>query len=128
METQKYTASELAELSSHVLLHKLDDLREGAREIGYQWAEAEKTYNDLKELMPSFLAEYQTHHSGPGVNATTSRFRALADKGYQAKIKEMNVAEYKARLLEVQYKGLMESIKALTSISYVRNGELRLSH
>lgn len=128
MEAIKYTAEELSSLSSHVLLHKLDELREEARQAGNNWAGAEKAHNDLKELMPSFLAEYTAHYSLPGVTSTTARVKALADKNYQAKIKAMNLAEYEARLLEVEYRGLMESIKALTSISYVRNSELKLSH
>lgn len=125
MNEQK-TAEELSTLSSSELLFKLDELREMAREAGYAAAEADKHYKDLKELMPSFLAQYVSHHSGPGINVTQSRNRALADKGYMDKIKEMNIAEYEARLAEVQYKGWMESIKALTAIAYVRNQEMKL--
>ena len=120
------TAEQLANLDSSALLNRLDYLREQARESGYKWAEAEKAYNDLKELMPSFLAEFIAHYSTAGVNTTTARNRALADKNYQAKVIQMNVAEHKARLEEVEYKSFIESIKALTAISYVRNREMQL--
>lgn len=124
---QPQTAEELSELTSSQLLHKLDEVRHGVFQAGYDHAAAEKKFNDLKALMPSFLAEYQAHYSKPGVGPTEARAKALADKGYQEKVKEMNIAEYEARLLEVEYKGWMESIKALTAIGYVRNSELKLA-
>jgi DNA gyrase/topoisomerase IV subunit A len=117
---------ELTNLNSSELLNHLEEIRHHAREAGLVWAEKERIYKDLKELMPSFLAEFTAHHTGIGVNTTTARNRALADRQYQEKIKQMNIAEYEARLAEVEYKGWMESIKALTAISYVRNRELSL--
>lgn len=121
------TSQELTSLPSYELLHKLEELRHAAAEIGYQWAEADKSYKDAKELLPCVLAEYTRHYSTVGVKSTEARVKALADKMYQEKVKEMNQLEYAARLKEVEYKGLMKSIEALTSIAYVRNNELKLA-
>lgn len=122
----KFSTEELTALNSSQLLEKLDELRETARCLGLRWAEAEKYYKDLKELMPCFLAETQAYYLTPGANTTTARMRALADKTYQGKIKEMNIAEHEARKLEVEYKGIFESLKAITAIAYLRNREIQI--
>lgn len=124
--SQPQTAEELTNLTSSELLERLDEIRDAAIRAGNAWAEAEKTYNDLKEMMPSFLAEYQMNYSSSSPTVTAARVRALADKEYRAKITAMNKAEYEARLKEVEYKSWNESLKVLTSISYLRNSELKL--
>ena len=122
------SSEELGELNSEALLRRLDEAREQARKLGYEWVEAEKAYKDARELLPSVLAEFVRLHMTPGMKAGEGKLRALADRSYQFKVKDMNQLEYAARLKEVEYRGWMESIKALTAISYVRNNELKLHH
>lgn len=124
-EHKELSVEELTNLNSSALLYKLDYLRERTIKTGYEFAEAEKAYNDFKTLMPSFLAEYIGFYL-KDYPLNTARVMALGDKDYQAKVKEMNVAEYESRLKEVEYKSYMESIKALTAISYLRNAEARI--
>lgn len=103
----------------------LDELRREAALAGCDWAELNKQYKDLKELLPSIRAMLESKY---GQNRpTTAKTMALADLTYQEKVKEMNEAEYQMRMKEVEYRGLMKSIEALTSISYVRNNELKLA-
>lgn len=127
MIDDKKTPEELTNLNSSQLLHKVDELKDRVIKLGYEHAEADKKYHDLKALMPSFLAEYQAHYSGPGVNATTAKYRALGDKGYQEKIKQMTLAEYEARLLYVEHQANLESLRSITAISFLRNNEIKLA-
>ncbi len=125
---EKLTVEQLATLNSSALLNKQDELREFVCQIGHKHAEAHKKYRDLEKLMPSFLADYvDYYHTTIGMNITAAKNKGLADKGYKEKLKEMNIAEYEAKLLKVEHQAWMESLKGLTSISYLRNSELKLA-
>lgn len=121
------TVEELTNLTSTQLLIKLDELRPVVVKLGHQVAEADKRYHDLKELMPSILAEFQQLYSeDKSLKPYMVKIKALADKDYQGKIKEMNELEYRAKMISLEYRGYIESIKALTAIGYVRNSELKI--
>lgn len=125
MKYDPKTSEELVQLSSSELLMKLDELREAANKAGYEWVEAKKKYEDYEEIMPSLLATYQVSFMDGKMTMAEAKARALADQGYKDKVKEMTQAQYEYGLKEVEYKGLMKSLDALTSISYVRNSELK---
>jgi hypothetical protein len=125
METK--TAEELSNLDSSQLLFKLDEAREAAREAGYAWAEAEKKFKDSKELLPSILAEITSAHMTGAMKMNEAKLRAIASPEYKAKVKEMNVLEYEARLVKVQYQGWMKSLEVLAAIGFLRNNEIQLS-
>lgn len=124
---QIQSSEELVGMTSSELLGLLDEARDAARIAGLKWAEAEKEFKDAKELLPSIFAEYARLYSVAGAKAHDIRWKVAADKGYQAKVKEMNQLEYAARLCEVEYKGWMRTMECLKSISYVRNNELKLA-
>jgi hypothetical protein len=123
MDTQK--VEDLVNLTSFDLMKLLDELRHQVTLAGCSYAELNKEYKDIKELLPSTLATIQLKYSSH--KAAEAKVLALADAQYQGKIRRMNEAEYQMRLKEVEYRSLLKSIEALTSIGYVRNGELKLA-
>lgn len=118
---------EMANLTSSQLLLVVQEARDSAIHLGLKWAEATKKFKDLRELMPSFLAEFHMRYRKDFETVTEARTAALADKKYQEKVEEMNRAEHEARLLEVEYKAHIKTLEALSAISYVRNNELKLA-
>ncbi|MDX1902130.1 MAG: hypothetical protein SFW66_09060 [Gammaproteobacteria bacterium] len=127
METKKSTAEELAGLTGDQLLFRMDELRHAAADAGYRWAEADKKYKDLKEMMPSLLATIQLSFKTEKMNLAEAKTRALASTTYQERLKEMNLAEYEAELIRVEYRGFMESLKSIQAIAFVKNSELKLA-
>lgn len=125
----KNNIEELTNLTSSELLHKTDELRDWAIKKGQAHAEAEKKYKDLKELMPSILAQFQDHYatSVVGIKPAMIKIKAQADPQYMAKIKEMNQLEYDANMIEIEYRAWYASLKNIESISYLRNSELKLA-
>ena len=123
----KFLTEELINLDSSQLLKVSDEVRQKCIEIGAKWAEANKRYRDLKELMPSKLATYQMGFMLPGITQTTAKITALSSEGYQDAIREMNTAEFEAELLHVEYRAWMRSLEVLTSIGYVKNQEMKLA-
>lgn len=122
----QYNSAELTSLDSRELYSEIERIRALATRKGTEWAEKHKRYKDLKELMPSFLAEITLQEAEKSGHSSQNKVRALASEEYQEKVREQNEAERRARLLEVEYKGLLKSLDALTSVGYVRNSELRL--
>lgn len=120
---------ELTNLTSSQLINLVDESRQAAVELGVKWAEANKKFKDLKELMPSFLAEIQLEVKKKGFveSMNEAKLEALSMGSYQEKVKEMNEAEHQTRLLEVEYKAHIKTLEALSAISYVRNNELKLA-
>ena len=123
----KFLTEELINLDSSQLLKVSDKVRQKCIEIGVKWAEANKRYKDLKELMPSKLAACQISLMLPGVKDSTAKITALSSKEYQDELKKMNCAEFEAELLRVEYKAWVKSLEALTSIGCVRNQEMKLA-
>ena len=118
---------EMTNLTSSELLLVVQEARDSAINIGVRWAEANKRFKDLKELMPSFLAEFHMVYRKDFETVTEARTAALADTKYQEKVKEMNTVEHETRLLEVEYKAWIKTLEAISAISYVRNNELKLA-
>lgn len=120
---------ELTNLTSSELLHKSDELRSIVIKKGQQAAEATQRYKDIKEMMPSILAQFQDHYATrvAGIKPAMIKIKAQSDPQFILKIKEMNQLEYEARLKEVEFKAWYASLKNIESISYVRNNELKLS-
>jgi len=125
MNFKPKTSDELSQLDSSELLMRLDELRDAAQKAGLEWVEAKKKYEDCQELLPSILATYQVAIMNDKMTMAEAKARALADDGYKQNVKAMTQAQYEAHLKEVEYKGLMKSLDVLTSISYVRNSELK---
>ncbi len=120
------TKEEALKLGARELMNKMEEVRQLAIETGANWAEAQSQYKALKEMMPSFLAEFQRSYYEPGSTISEARMRALADFRYIKKLEAMTQAERQANLLETQYRSLIESIKAISAISYLRNQEAKL--
>ena len=120
---------ELTNLTSSELLHKSDELRGWVIKKGQEHAEANQKYKDIKELMPSILAQFQDYYATKvmGIKPAMVKIKAQADPQYMAKIKEMNQLEYEANMKEIEYKAWYASLKNIESISYVRNNELKLA-
>lgn len=118
---------DLVNLTSSDLLSVVQEARDSAITLGAKWAEANKRFKDLKELMPSYLAEIHMQLRSVYETVSEARTAALANQAYQKKVKEMNEAEHETRLLEVEYKAHIKTLEALSSISYVRNNELKLA-
>lgn len=123
----QHSAAELTSLDSRELYSEIERVRDLASKKGAEWAEKYKRYKDLKELMPSFLAEITLQKAEESGQSSQNKVRALASEEYQEKVREQNEAERRARLLEVEYKGLLKSLDAMTSVGYVRNSELKLA-
>lgn len=121
------TTEELINLNSTELFKKADEVRHKCIELGAKWAEANKKYKDLRELMPSKLAAAQIEFMLPGITQSTAKISALSSKEYQEEIKRMNTAEFEAELLHVEYRSWMKSLEVLTSIGYVKNQEMKLA-
>ncbi len=120
-------AEELTNLTSSELLLVVQEARDSAIQIGVRWADANKRYKDLKELMPSFLAALQLKYRCDFDTVAEAKSAALAHGHYQEKIEKMNEAEHETRLLEVEYKAHIKTLEAVSAISYVRNNELKLA-
>lgn len=118
------TLEQLKNLSAYELMNKANEIKEHTIKLGAEWAELDKRYHDLKELMPSFLAEIQCSYTG--LPPAQAKNRALASKHYQEKILEMTEAEKQARLLKVEYQANTELLKAISAVSYLRNTEIKL--
>lgn len=126
MKIKSYTKEELLLKDSNTLLGILDQLRHLAAETGAEWAVKHKVYQDYKEMLPSILASIQIGILDDGSKYNESKVRALATEEYKEKVLQMNKAEFEALKLKTVYQSLNESLKALTSISYVKNTELKV--
>jgi len=125
---EQLTAEELLNLTSSQLLHKMEELRHLAVKFGGEWVEKQHLYRGFKEMMPSFLAVIQSEiMNKQHIKKDEAKVIALADNGYREKITLMNNAEKEMELADIKYRGVMKSIECLTSISYVRNSEMKLS-
>ena len=125
MET--LTTEEFCNLTSEQLLFKMDELRHLASELGCQWAEANHAYRAIEKQLPSILAEIQLIYIESGNKTQEAKVKALADTRYRQKMQEFVNLERTAELIKVEYRALVESLKTLQSIGYVKNSELRLS-
>ena len=121
------TNEQISNLSSRELMNKLDEIRQLAIKSGSDWAFLQGKYKRLKEMMPSFLAEFQRIYFKPGSTISEARMMALSDPNYKDKLEEMVNAEREANMEEVRYRSSIESIKAISAISYLRNQEAKLS-
>jgi len=124
--TNPLRTSDLKDLNSFQLMELVEESREAAIRMGTEYVEANKRFKDLKELMPSFLAEIHLLCLEKNITSTKAKLEAISAKEYQSKVKEMNEAERKARLLEVECKAHLKTLEALSAISYVKNQELKM--
>jgi hypothetical protein len=123
----KLKPEEMVNLTAHELILIVQEARDCAIQIGVQWAEANKRFKDLKELMPTFLAQIQSELLGTCKSLGVVRIHSLAHGVYREKLEKMNEAEREARLLEVEYKAHIKTLEAISAISFVRNNELKLA-
>ena len=121
------TTQQLTNLNSSELLHKLDELKNAAFALGHEMAEAEKAFKDVKEMMPSYLAEQQIYCQGEDMTLSEAKVYALSHPIYTEKILEMNELGKTYRLKEVEFRGIMKSLDCLQAIAFVRNNELKLA-
>lgn len=123
---KSYSTQDLIDMSSSQLMQLMDELRHNCSLAGCEWAEATKAYKDIKDLLPSILAQIQACFVTQGNSLSEARMLALSHNKYMEKIKEANELEFLAKEKEVTYKSFLKSIEALAAISYVRNNELKL--
>lgn len=119
------TSSDLTQLSAKELFQKIEEYKDRAQKVGEDWAQAKFDAASKSEMLPSKLSEIQRVHLGSDSSVAESKVFALADKNYQGLILEALEYERQARCLEVEYRANLESLKALTSVGYLRNQELK---
>lgn len=122
---QQLNVEQFIEMSSETLLIKLDELRQLAADKGARWAELNKEYKDIKEMLPSFLATIQLEYLNQGFKLTEARVKALADQSYKEKVMMQNEAEKNSEEIKAEYRSLVLSLECLKSIAWVKNNELK---
>lgn len=122
-----YSSEELAALDSRDLLLKLDELKELAREKGLLFADSEHNAESKKALLPCILAELaRILMDEKHVKINEAKLIAQGMPEYIKAVKDASSAQLEANKLKAEYRGIIESLRALTAISYVRNSELKL--
>lgn len=123
MET---TTTQLLELSSSELLNEMTTLQDLAAKKGAEWAEVHHEAKAIKEMLPSILASLQRFYFVGKVTMAQAKMQALSHEAYRAKVEKMSELELKAEKIKVEYKALCLSLEGITSISYLKNQELKL--
>lgn len=121
-------AEQLINLTSSELMAKLDEVKDLTMILGATMAEKKMIFRKKKELLPVKLAsitiELSQGYKGTG---TMLKNKALASAQYETAVNELASAERDFLASESEYKGAYETIKAIGSISWVRNSELKLA-
>lgn len=115
------------ELDSSELIRRLDVLKSKAVELSIEWVNKHQAYRDIEKLMPSKLATIQTFYKDEKTTMTDAKTKALASQEYKDALMSMNEAERQAELVKCEYRIMVEAIRALGAIAYVRNSEIKLS-
>lgn len=112
-------------LSSERMLFILNDCRELLSNMSDNLANATADYLAMEDMMPHIKSEIVVQFIDKGYKRNEAVDRAVASKFYLEKISKLDDLRRHKLELELKYKILLNNIKCLTAIGYLKNSELK---
>jgi len=121
----QHTSDELMLMSSDKLLKILSDSKVNLENMSDELAEAICTYKTLERMLAHKLAKIQMIFLDKDCQRNESLDRAKASGDYESELIKIQNAYNVKKTLEIKYEIFSNNIKCLTSLSYLRNTELK---
>lgn len=123
----QHTPEQLLCLDSGQVMMVLDECRTGIKSILGELTTAICNYKTLERMLPHKLAVIKKKYLDFDYSASEARDYAMSTKEYLNELNKLNAAYDDKKELELLYEVLLTNMKAITSLAYLKNSELRTS-
>jgi len=122
---KQYEVKDLLDFPSGRLMFILDEAKHEINSIMEDLTESTNLYESLKAMLPHKLAVIQTEFLDSGYSRNEALDRAKASESYEKQLIDLSNAKNKKTALEFKFEACTLTIKAITSITYLKNTELK---
>jgi len=119
------TPEELMNMHSGDLMCIIDECKMTLLQISEELTEAVTIYKALERMLPHKLAVLKAPFLDLGCSRNESMDRAVAMPAYEKELLKLNEAYDEKKRLEIQYEIFLNNLKAITSLAFLRNQELK---
>jgi hypothetical protein len=125
MTNKQYSADEMLDMNSGQVMFILDECKQELRSILGELTSALTNYKALERMLPHKLAVIKTQFLDIGIARNEASDRAMASSDYLDALNKITEAYDSKKELELLYDVLLNNIKAITSLCYLKNTELK---
>jgi len=123
---KQYNAEEMLEMNSGQVMFILDECKQELRSILGELTAALTNYKALERMLPHKLAVIKTQFLNIGISRNEAADRAMASDEYLELLNNLTSSYDSKKELELLYDVLLNNIKAITSLCYLKNTELKV--
>lgn len=123
---KKYTSEELLDLNSGQFMQMIDQCKYELKEILGELTTAINNCHTLKTMLPLKLAAIKLQFLDLDYGRNEAMDRALASQEYMDEMNRYNSAHDLKVELELIYEVLLNNMKAINSVVYLKNTELKV--